>query len=300
MEGQKLTIIKKKRKGGAAGHHGGSWKVAFADFMTAMMAFFLLMWLLSMGPLKKKAELAHYFQTVSLFGSGGESTSPVSLSATGGGSPEVTAAQPTSSSSDDTSESDKATTSAMEAMKEQLEQDIQKRLKDVKDQIVISQYDGGIKIDIMDKEGQPMFQLGSTQLTASAKKILGVITENINKSGQKLEIEGHTDAVSYTSDQKYGNWELSTDRASAARIELEKDGLSSTQLARVSGYADTEPLIKENPFDPRNRRISLRLLYPKGVHPPQANTPSIKPDVAPGQPSIVPPLGAVDKSQSGQ
>jgi chemotaxis protein MotB len=295
MEGQKLTIIKKKKKGGAAGHHGGSWKVAFADFMTAMMAFFLLMWLLSMGPQKKKEELAHYFKTVSLFGEGGVASSSVSLSDTSG-SPSQGSSEPAPNPSDDDTESDEANTSAMKAMKAQLERDIQQQLADVKDQVIISQFDGGIKIDIVDKTGQPMFQLGSAELTANAKKILQVITEDIKKSGRKLEIEGHTDAVSFSGQQKYGNWELSTARASAARIELERDGLSTDVLARVSGYADTEPLVKADPFDPRNRRISLKLLYPKKQQTPQPKTqpptPVVKPDpIPPVNPSLAPQLG---------
>ena len=294
MEGQKLTIIKKKGKGGGAGHHGGSWKVAFADFMTAMMAFFLLMWLLSMGPQKKKEELANYFKTFSLFGEGGVASSSVSLSESAGGPPQVSS-ETTKSSSDDEGEGkgSNGETEEMEEMKAQLEREIQEKLTNVKDQIVIGKFDGGIKIDIMDKAGQPMFELGSTELTDNAKKILMVIADTIKDSTRRLEIEGHTDAVSYSGKQQYGNWELSTARASAARIELEKNGLSSALLMRVSGYADTEPIIKEDPFDPRNRRISLRLLYPKGQ--PGADAPTeaqpIQPETAPIQPSIVPQLG---------
>ncbi len=300
MEGQKLTIIKKKGKGGGAGHHGGSWKVAFADFMTAMMAFFLLMWLLSMGPQKKKEDLANYFKTFSLFGEGGVATSSVSLSDQAGGPPQVSQASSKKTSDTEGEEGGGAgdqegTDAAMEEMKAKLEREIQERLTDVKDQIVIGRFDGGLKIDIMDKEGLPMFELGSTELTAKAKKILLVVADNIKQSTQKLEIEGHTDAVGYSGKQQYGNWELSTARASAARIELEKDGISSALLVRVSGYADTEPIIKENPFDPRNRRISLRLLYPKqaqGTPGPAEGAPPIQPSVVPSQPSIVPPLGA--------
>lgn len=292
MEGQKLTVIKKKGKGGAAGHHGGSWKVAFADFMTAMMAFFLLMWLLSMGPQKKREELGYYFKNFSLFGaSSGGSSSSIPMSDKPGGPPEVTS-EPAAESSPET-ESDNETDAEMEKMKAKLEQDIQARLTDVKDQVVIGKFNGGIKIDIMDKEGKPMFQLGSTELTEEAKKVLRVVADNIKNSGHRLEIEGHTDAVGYSNAQKFGNWELSTARASAARVELEKAGLDNSLLTRVSGYADTEPIIKENPFDPRNRRISLRLLYPqpKTEAAGQAEGAApISPGVAPSlSPGIAPP-----------
>lgn len=260
MEGQKLTILKKKGKGGAAGHHGGSWKVAFADFMTAMMAFFLLMWLLSMGPQKKKEELAHYFKTYSLSVFEGSGGSAPSATDTPGGPPQVN--QETATGPEEEVEAEPKDP-AMEEMKAQLEAQIQQRLTDVKDQVVIGKFDGGLKIDIMDKAGRPMFQLGSTELTEEAKKVLVVIADTIKESTQKIEIEGHTDALGYSKTQKYGNWELSTARASAARIALEQNGLNSALLMRVSGYADTEPIIKDNPSDPRNRRISLRLLYPQ-------------------------------------
>ena len=292
MESQKLTVIKKKGKGGAAGHHGGSWKVAFADFMTAMMAFFLLMWLLSMGPQKKREELGYYFKNFSLFGaSSGGSSSSISMSDKPGGPPQVTS-EPAEPSSSET-ESDSETDAEMEEMKAQLEGEIQKNLTDVKDQVVIGKFNGGLKIDIMDKEGKPMFQLGSIELTEDAKKILKVVADNVKNSGHRLEIEGHTDAVGYSNDQKFGNWELSTARASAARIELEKAGFDSSMLMRVSGYADTEPIIKDNPFDPRNRRISLRLLYPQPQPESPAQTegaPAIAPEIAPTlKPGIAPP-----------
>lgn len=277
MEGKKLTVLKKKGKGGAAGHHGGSWKVAFADFMTAMMAFFLLMWLLSMGPQKKKEELAHYFKTYSLnlFESGGGSAPPsIPLTDTPGGPPD---ANPQASVSVE-SETTEVTDPEMEAMKTHLQRQINHRLTAIKDQVKIGNFEGGLKVDIMDKDGQPMFEVGSTELTENANKVLAVIADTIRRSTKMIEIEGHTDARAYSGTQKFTNWELSTARASAARIALEKYGLNSVLLMRVSGYADTDPIIKENPMDPRNRRISLRLLYPKAqLDSPSA--PEITPDL---------------------
>ena len=149
----------------------------------------------------------------------------------------------------------------------------------------IEVFEGGVKVDIMDKEGNPMFPLGSTTLTESGQKILKVLCDNIRNTSNRIEIEGHTDAVSYAK-KEFGNWELSTSRASAARLEVEKNGIPPSRLLRVSGYAATEPIIKDNPFDPRNRRISLRL-YPdkKGRSPVQASTPAppqpAKPQAAP-------------------
>jgi len=288
----KSIIIKKVKKVQGAGAHGGSWKVAFADFMTGMMAFFLLMWLVNMTPQPKKEELARHFKEYSLFSEGGA-----------GGGAEMIAkeqvaseAQITVTQAPDASGEAEGEGSAagLEHFKEQLQQEIEQRLADLKDQVRIEVFEGGVKVDIMDKEGNPMFPLGSTTLTESGQKILKVLCDNIRNTSNRIEIEGHTDAVSYAK-KEFGNWELSTSRASAARLEVEKNGIPSSRLLRVSGYAATEPIIKENPFDPRNRRISLRL-YPekqgsKGKSPaqPQAQVPSQPQQQAPSQ--IAPQAG---------
>ena len=254
----KSIIIKKVKKVQGGGHHGGSWKVAFADFMTGMMAFFLLMWLVNMTPATKKEELARYFQEYSLFTEGGA----------GGGKEIISmeqaqpAAQITIAQTSASGETDgEGSPAGLEQMKNKLEQEIEQLLADLKDQVRIEVVEGGVKVDIMDKEGNPMFPLGSTTLTESGQRILKVLCDNIKNTTNRIEIEGHTDAVSYAK-KEFGNWELSTARASAARVEVEKNGIPSSRLRRVSGYAATEPIIKENPFDPRNRRISLRL-YPE-------------------------------------
>ena len=267
----KSIIIKKVKKVQGGGGHGGSWKVAFADFMTGMMAFFLLMWLVNMTPQPKKEELARYFQEYSLFTEGGA----------GGGKEIISMEQPvptaqvsliqTESSSG--AGDGEGSAAGLERFKEQLQQDIEHRLADLKEQVSIQVVEGGVKVDIMDKEGNPMFPLGSTALTDSGQRILKVLCDNIKNTSNRIEIEGHTDAVKF-SNREFGNWELSTARASAARVEVEKNGIPSSRLLRVSGYAATEPIIKEDPFDPRNRRISLRL-FPekKGTSPAQPQSP---------------------------
>ncbi|MEW6593313.1 MAG: flagellar motor protein MotB [Thermodesulfobacteriota bacterium] len=265
---KKLTvIIKKKKKGGAGGHHGGSWKVAYADFVTAMMAFFLLMWLLSSVPQEKKEEIAYYFKHFSLFEDGSGTRQQLGIST------QESAPQITIEPIPPVGESDAA--EQAEDLKEQLEKEISERMESLKDQVTITLFQGGVKVDIMDKVGTPMFALGSTELTDDGKKLIALISENIKETKYQVEIEGHTDAVTYSTRQ-YGNWELSTARASAARVALEKNGLDAARLIRVSGYAATQPVIKENPYDPRNRRISLRL-YPEetkgGAPPPKPQQP---------------------------
>lgn len=287
----KSIIIKKVKKVQGGGHHGGSWKVAFADFMTGMMAFFLLMWLVNMTTKPQKEKLAHYFQEYSIFGEGGAGGTTEMISKDQA-VPEtaVTITQsPVSADSEGTEN-----TAGLERLKDQLQQEIEQRLADVKDQVRVEVFGGGVKVDIMDKQGNPMFPLGSTSLTESGRKIIKVLCDNIKTTSNRVEIEGHTDAVTYAK-KEFGNWELSTARASAARLELERNGIPPARLLRVSGYAATEPIIKENPFDPRNRRISLRLYPEKNdkPSPPAKPQPKAQPEPARQQtPAQVTPSAA--------
>jgi chemotaxis protein MotB len=151
-----------------------------------------------------------------------------------------------------------------EDLQRKVKEEIEKKLSDVKEQIMVDVFEDGVRIQLVDNEGKPMFALGGAEPSPSARKILNVLTETMKPLNNKIRIEGHTDAFSYASN-RYTNWELSTERASSARRELEHCGLNPDRLARVSGYASTEPLIKDDPNDPRNRRISIILLYEKGL-----------------------------------
>lgn len=250
----KNIIIKKVKKVQGEGHHGGSWKVAYADFVTAMMAFFLLMWLITMVSPEKRARIAAYFKHFSLFEQGGSSfmESPPGIMKESAGDAMKVPHELYGKGSDLMSKED---------LKEKLKKEIEEKLATVKDQIMVDIFEGGVRIQVVDKEGNSMFERGSANLSPHAKRILSVIAENIKDLNNRVAIEGHTDAISYASN-KYTNWELSTDRASSARKELEDNGLSPDRIARVAGYAATEPLVKDNPNDPRNRRISIILLYP--------------------------------------
>lgn len=274
----KSIIIKKVKKVQGGGHHGGSWKVAFADFMTGMMAFFLLMWLVNMTTKPQKEKLAHYFQEYSIFSEGGAGGATEMISKEQATTEAQIAVTQAPAAAGATAEGE-GTAAGLERLKDQLQQEIEQRLADLKDQVRIEVFEGGVKVDIMDKEGNPMFPLGSTTLTESGQKILKVLCDNIKNTSNRIEIEGHTDAVSYAK-KEFGNWELSTARASAARLEIEKNGIPPSRLLRVSGYAATEPIIKDNPFDPRNRRISLRL-YPEKQGAAPAQTPQPKAQVPP-------------------
>lgn len=248
MKAQKI-IIKKIVKKGHGAHHGSSWKVAYADFVTAMMAFFLLLWLLSMVSQEKRAILANYFKHFTIFEKSGQSFMDPSVGITGQGTIKI----------------EKTTAIPMpimkpEEFKEVLKKAIEEKLGDVKDQIFVDIFEGGVRIQLIDKEGKPMFNIGSSTPTPLALRILEVIGESIIPMPNNIAVEGHTDSLAYRGTD-YTNWELSTERALSARKVLERMGLSETRISRVSGYADTVPFIKEDAADPRNRRISIILLH---------------------------------------
>ncbi|MBI5665207.1 MAG: OmpA family protein [Nitrospirae bacterium] len=263
MSKNKSIIVKKVKKVTGGGHHGGAWKVAYADFVTAMMAFFLLMWLLNMTSEEKRARLSTYFKYFSVYDSGGTSWMEKSseiFAESGENSQKVFA--------DNRNEAiDNSTTEAsLNNMQDSLEKDITEKLGDIKDQVLVDVVDEGIRIQMIDKEGSLMFEQGNTNLTPKARKVLKLISEDIKKYPNKVIIEGHTDSVPYAGSQ-YSNWELSTERASSARKELEATGLDPKRITRVAGYADTDPLIKDNKQDPRNRRISITLSVQKTSAP---------------------------------
>lgn len=247
MKTQKI-IIKKVVKKGHGGHHGGSWKVAYADFVTAMMAFFLLLWLLTMVSQEKRAVLSQYFKHFTIFEKSGQTfmESPAGIS--GQGAMTVEKAVQT------------LPIMKPEEFKEVLRKAVEEKLGDVKDQVFVDIFEGGVRVQLIDKEGKPMFNIGSAEPTPLAIRILNVVGESVIPMPNNIAIEGHTDSLAYKS-TTYSNWELSTERALSARKVLEKIGLHESRFSRVSGYADTIPFVKEDTTDARNRRISLILLH---------------------------------------
>lgn len=254
MGEQEVIIIKKVKKSGhAGGHSGGSWKVAYADFVTAMMAFFLLLWLVSMVAPEKRARVSQYFKEYSMFDEGGSALlnydEPV----------KIHMANPDGQqNSGEAREYNKdiAGEGFQEKLIDDLKREIEAKLADVKDQILIQRLENAVRVEVVDREGSAMFPLSSPALTPNGKKVLDVLAQTLTSENHPIAVEGHTDARVFAS-QSYSNWELSTARASAARLELERAGLPSERLIRVSGFASTQPLIKEDPMDARNRRISI-------------------------------------------
>jgi chemotaxis protein MotB len=212
------------------------------------MAFFLLMWLISMVSPEKKAAVSDYFKEQNVL-SGQSSTSSKSImdhspSPLGMGPPVGKA----------------GATDLVAKMKKAVEQ----KLQSFRNQVVIDIVEGGVRIQLIDMEGSQMFPAGSTDLSARGKEIIKLVAENIKDLPNRIAIEGHTDAAPFTAKgAQVTNWELSTARASSARRELESNGIAPTSIARVVGYADQELYIRENPNDPRNRRISIIVLQPR-------------------------------------
>ncbi len=251
----KTIIIKKVKKGHGAAH-GGSWKVAYADFVTAMMAFFLLLWLLAMVSPEKRAALSQYFKHFSLFDKGGQSFMLE-------GQPQMLQQQGTTTPKQGVEfGKGENTTVSTQDIKDQLKRSISERLTNLKNQTMVDIFEGGVRIQMFDLAGRPLFKAGSSELTSAGKEILKVVADNLKDIPNRIAVEGHTDSAP-TGAGKITNWELSAERASSARRELEANGIDTTRIARVVGYADTEPLFAEDPADPRNRRISLVVLQTK-------------------------------------
>ncbi|UJJ30846.1 flagellar motor protein MotB [Halopseudomonas maritima] len=250
------------------GHHGGSWKIAFADFAVAMMAFFLVMWLITVATPEQLRSISGYFNDPIGFNEGG---SPWAIDL--GGSPEV-APQATLNQtpqetgqqevSEDTARelADQAERRDMEMLLQELQNQIDSEpvLQRFKDQILIEITQDGLRIQIVDAENRPMFASGSAQLQPYFEEILLSLSDTIAKVKKKISVSGHTDAQPYVGRRGYGNWELSSDRANAARRTLLAAGYPEEQVARVVGYADSALFNREDPLSPINRRIDIVVL----------------------------------------
>jgi len=272
----KKIIIKKVKKGGHGGAHGGSWKVAYADFVTAMMAFFLVMWLVNSLPKEKKVEISKYFQSYSLLEGSPPGLIPAAdLSQIAQDQNPPNIVEPISENPSSPAKEKSEAEKAAEAIKEAIEA----KTPDMKDQIIVKTEAGKVIVDVFeDAKGKPLFALGRSDLTPDAKRALAAVAPPFAKAGKGLlTIEGHTDAFTYAG-ERFTNWELSTERASAARRELERSGVSQDSIGQVAGFAATKPMDAQAPFSPKNRRIRLVMTVPQPVQPTKS------PDAAKGQP----------------
>jgi chemotaxis protein MotB len=279
---QPIIINKKVKKGGDHGHHGGAWKVAYADFVTAMMAFFLLLWLLSSATVEQKAGIGDYFTPTTSFRAGesgaggilgGQTLSDSGAKIGEGGTPSVVVEL--------TPPSKKATEKDIEELAAEREQQSfedavealnkaitdSPELSDLQDNIQVDMTSEGMRIQIVDREGGALFQAGSANMTSRTRELLEQIGKVIAELPNDISISGHTDASPFSRGD-YSNWELSSDRANASRRQLVSSGIDTARIVQVIGKADQEPLIEEDPFLPENRRVSIVLKRTSAVLPP--------------------------------
>jgi len=264
-------IIKRVKKGGHAAH-GGAWKIAYADFVTAMMAFFLLMWLLGSTTDGDKKGIADYFQSPLKIALAGGSGSGDSNSVLKGGGESLTSTVGQVKKGDVQAERNtinlhklkaeqvRAEVSRLEDLKQEIKQKLQssEKFKDVSSQIRLDMTRDGLRIQIVDDQNRPMFASGSAEIAPYMKDLLRAIGSVLIEVPNRLTLEGHTDAQPFPGgDRGYSNWELSADRANASRRELIAGGLTDDRVLRVQGLASSQPFDEKDPLAPTNRRISI-------------------------------------------
>jgi chemotaxis protein MotB len=287
-------VIKKVVKG--AGHHGGSWKVAYADFVTAMMAFFLLMWLLASANQEQKAAISEYFKNPSAEigtsptpspggaqGPGGASTGVIDM---GGGAPlaaeqsavsESVEVPPDESTPESTEQqAEKRFRDRIAEMLEELRELAARNevLKQYQDQLLFDITTEGLRIQVLDKDNRPMFDVGSAALKPHTHEILREIAKVINEIPSPVSITGYTDGRPLDR-AGYSNWELSTERANAARRALTAGGMQEGKVARVVGLAASQLFNQTDPLDPTNRRVSITVLSPQHAAKKQDASPPV-------------------------
>ncbi|WP_028535159.1 flagellar motor protein MotB [Paludibacterium yongneupense] len=259
-ESQRPIIVKRIKKGGH-GSHGGAWKIAYADFVTAMMAFFLLMWLLGSVSQGSLDGIAEYFKTpLKIALSGGEGSGAATSVIKGGGTDITRSTGQVKKSVKEDRENEKK---KLLELQQKIQHTIQTStlLKSYQNQLRLEMTQEGLKIQIVDEQNRPMFNSGSSVMMPYTKELLQALAKDLNQMPNHLSISGHTDATPYSSGQAgYSNWELSADRANAARRELVAGGLLEDKVLRVVGLAAANPLIRSDVFAAENRRISIVVL----------------------------------------
>jgi chemotaxis protein MotB len=253
MTTKSQPIIVIKKKGGHGGHHGGAWKVAYADFVTAMMSLFIVLWLMAQNDPVKKA-VAGYFNDP--LGTGGLLGTTMSGNGPSTGAGPAPAGDPNQKK--------------LEELKEKLEKEIEARkdLQKLIKQIEITITPEGLRIELLEDKNGTFYQSGSARLSPSGQELLALLASELKTLPNQLLIEGHTDAAQYSTDANYSNWELSADRANAARRLLQQDGVRSDQVTQVRGFADQMLRVKSNPYDPSNRRITILVKNQDNATPP--------------------------------
>ncbi|MDD2685414.1 MAG: flagellar motor protein MotB [Gallionella sp.] len=295
----KRPIVIKRIKKVAAGHHGGAWKIAYADFVTAMMAFFLLMWLLGSTAKGDLEGISEYFKTPLKVALSGGSGSGDSSSVIKGGGKDLTRSEGQVKAGELPPEKKVINLKAaqQEFLRIEKEKEVQKlkdlksaiekvienneKLQKFKNQILLDLTTEGLRIQIIDEKNRAMFQSGRAQLEPYTKEILHEIGKTLNDVPNKVSLSGHTDAAPYGAGGKgYSNWELSADRANASRRELIAGGMAEEKIVRVVGLSSAVLFKKEEPLSPVNRRISLIVMNKKAEEAAQHDGGVVKVDAS--------------------
>ena len=251
-------IIIIKKKGGHGGHHGGAWKVAYADFVTAMMALFIVLWLTNTSKPIQVA-ISGYFKDPS--GTGKQTGSSLDGSKESGSSP--AASKETGNSLAGSGENFQLTKQNMGQLKEQLQRSIRSitDLYKLKKNIEMTVTQEGLRIELLESAGGTFFDSGSATLNQSGRELITLLAVELEKVPNHVSVEGHTDAKPYSGKSSYSNWELSADRANAARRLMQQAGLRGDQVSQVRGFADQRLRTAKDPLDPSNRRVSIIVQY---------------------------------------
>lgn len=238
---ERPRIIIKKEKGRQGGHHGGAWKVAYADFVTAMMALFIVLWILGASDESLKAGIAQYFRDPGVF----ETSRGIIPNAAGDGLHIGPDSLP-----------------PLQSLQENLKEGLQtlEEYSAIKGQVSIKMTSDGLLIELTDKDQQAFFDLASAKVKPIMLRVLKIVVEELKGNPYRIAISGHTDARAYQNEAFYSNWELSSARALNTRRAMEELGFSSVRVERVVGYADRILLHPDNPLDPANRRINILVL----------------------------------------
>ena len=288
MAGDSPLVIKRIKKSGGEGHHGGAWKVAYADFVTAMMAFFLLMWLINTTTPEQKRGIADYFAAQNISksssGSGGVLSGTVfgaEGSRAGGAMTSMTAQQAPSQPQEQTrstseGELKSGATDAQMPNREfqQAEMSLRQAMQQMPDiaelsrNLIVNETAEGLNIQLVDQEGQSMFEPGTALPLPRTRALLQQVARIVDRLPNRISITGHTDGANFTGPNGTTNWELSAARANAARSVLASQGIESDRIFEVSGKAGTDPLLPNDPHASANRRISILLMREAPVVPP--------------------------------
>lgn len=271
------VIIKKVKKVSGHGHHGGAWKVAYADFVTAMMAFFLLMWLLNATTEDQRKGIADYFNpsipVSTISGGGSDALSGSSVFSSDSLAKDGTGGEGQGEAKDQTAPEDEGIKhekfeedGLLDAIKvmEAVESDLMEKIAGAEQtglarHIQMKVTPEGLVIELVDVDGSPLFDVGSTNPSPTMRLLLKVVASTLGLVENEISIVGHTDGLAFSGTRNYTNWELSTDRAHMARRLMAEAGMPAGQISEVAGKADTEPLT-DDPYAPQNRRISITIL----------------------------------------